>query len=1104
MQRLANNKPEALEDHFDGLEDTPLIVGVEGGILFNDTDLDADSLTAELVQAPANGVVTLNPDGSFDYTPSPDFTGEDGFSYRATDGVDYSGAVAVFINVEAVNDAPVATPQSLTVNEDQLLTGFVSGTDVDSDTLTYVKVGTVPLHGTASVASDGAFTYTPNPDFFGTDAIRFRAYDGKVYSANGTVSISVLRVNDAPSFVAGTDQTVAEDSAAQSVTGWATAISAGPADEASQVLSFVVTNDNAGLFSEQPAISADGTLTYTPGANANGAANVTVVLKDNGGTARGGVNISAPQSFVITLTPVNDAPVAVAQSLTVNEDKVLTGFVSGTDVDGDALRYYKIGTVPLHGTASVALDGAFTYTPNADFVGKDSFRFRAYDGKVYSPGVTVSITVNPVNDPPVAGDDSVGTDEDVPLTVMASSLLGNDTDVDGDGLVVTGVGNGVNGNVVLNGDGSAVFTPSANFNGTGSFEYTVSDGHGGTDAGIVNVTVNPVNDAPVAVNNSYVTGQNKVLKILTQGGLMNVSNLNAERLQAAGTMLFADFGAGVGLYGYNGKVWSFITEMDAEGMTAVATSLYVDFGTSGIYEYAGGALRQVDAKNPEQVYGMGSYLYADFGLGAGLGLQRYDGTNWIPISTKNAQGMTGVGATLYVDFGTSGIYRYDGGEPIQVDTRNPQKLYGLGTYLYADFGLGTGFGFQRYNGTVWTPISDMDAEGMTGVGTTPYVDFGTSGTYRYAGGVLSQVDTRNPQQLYGLGAYLYADFGSGTGLGLQRYYGGAWTVVSTMDVQGMAGAGTILYTDAGTNGVYRWAGGILVNDKDADGDALTAGLTTDPSHGILTLNADGSFTYTPATGFTGSDAFTYSASDGIAASNAATVTITVNPAMGVSLMAAAAPEGLVETVPSLTDEALAGIAGEVMDRWTEALNLGSDLQEKLSQVSFRIADLSGLTLGQASVDTIVVDVNAAGHGWYVDATPGDDLEFGLKLSELQLMATSSSPALGRMDLLTVVMHEMGHVLGFKDMDPNAGALMSETLDAGTRRLNDSTPESPKLVQMDRMPGDGLASQLWGTKDNQASWLEEFLFDRAGRKHNPFDPGINSTIKIKPFDGNEDN
>jgi hypothetical protein len=90
------------------------------------------------------------------------------------------------------------------------------------------------------------------------------------------------------------------------------------------------------------------------------------------------------------------------------------------------------------------------------------------------------------------------------------------------------------------------------------------------------------------------------------------------------------------------------------------------------------------------------------------------------------------------------------------------------------------------------------------------------------------------------------------------------------------------------------------------------------------------------------------------------------------------------------------------------------------------------------------------------------------------------------------MHELGHVLGFEDLDPNAGALMSGTLDAGTRRLNDSTSESPKLVQMDRVPGGGVASMLWGAKENKAYWLEGFLVDLAGKSVNPFEP----TGKIK--------
>jgi hypothetical protein len=229
-----------------------------------------------------------------------------------------------------------------------------------------------------------------------------------------------------------------------------------------------------------------------------------------------------------------------------------------------------------------------------------------------------------------------------------------------------------------------------------------------------------------------------------------------------------------------------------------------------------------------------------------------------------------------------------------------------------------------------------------------------------------------------------------------------------------------------------------------------------------------------------------------------TFKVTVNPVE--NLTASETGAGNTGAANALTDAELQGIVVEAIDRWTEILNPASSVQKQLSQVSFRIADLSGLTLGQASADTIVIDMNAAGYGWYVDATPADDLEFGLRLSDLELQATSTSPALGRMDLLTVVVHELGHVLGFEDLDPNAGSLMSGTLDASTRRLSDNIPESPKRVVMDSMPGGELASSLWGAKDSKASWLEDFLVNLVGKKDSPFDPADKIEISIPGANG----
>src|SRR6185295_14135868 len=142
-----------------------------------------------------------------------------------------------------------------------------------------------------------------------------------------------------------------------------------------------------------PAIGSDGTLTFTSAANANGSATVTVRIADNGGTTDNGVDTSAPQTFVITVTPVNDAPAAVNGAITIDEDTVGTGTLSASDVDGDALTYSLVSN-GSKGTAIVtnAATGAFKYTPNANVFGSDSFTFKVNDGTVDSAIATFTVT----------------------------------------------------------------------------------------------------------------------------------------------------------------------------------------------------------------------------------------------------------------------------------------------------------------------------------------------------------------------------------------------------------------------------------------------------------------------------------------------------------------------------------------------------------------------------------------------------------------------------------------------------------------------------------------------------------------------------------------
>jgi hypothetical protein len=173
------------------------------------------------------------------------------------------------------------------------------------------------------------------------------------------------------------------------------------AAEAGQTVTFQATADKPGMFSAGPAIASDGTLTYTPAPNANGVANVTVVAKDNGGTAGGGHDTSAPCSFTITLTPVNDCPTADSQTVTVDLNSTANLTLVGHDVDGDALQY-SVSQAPAHGVVVLQVNtGAATYTPTAGYSGPDLFKFKASDGHCDAEG-TVTINVRTACTPPVA------------------------------------------------------------------------------------------------------------------------------------------------------------------------------------------------------------------------------------------------------------------------------------------------------------------------------------------------------------------------------------------------------------------------------------------------------------------------------------------------------------------------------------------------------------------------------------------------------------------------------------------------------------------------------------------------------------------------------
>lgn len=330
-------------------------------------------------------------------------------------------------------------------------------------------------------------------------------------ATNGAVDIDFISLtgepNQPPSFTKGPNVTVLEDAGPQTFPNWATAISPGPPAESWQTVSFICSNSNPALFSAPPAISSAGTLTFTSATNANGTATVTVWARDDGGTVGGGQDTSAPQTFTITVTPVNDPPsFTKGPDITVNQNAGPQTFPNwATNIDrgapdeaGQAVSFTVTNSNNALFSVQPAISsvGTLTFTPATNAVGTATVGVRLVDsggtangGQNASPWQTFFITIQPVNRPPVAGADAVFAHANFTTPFPTALLLANDSDPDGDPLSITGVTPGTNTAAVTLATNAVLFTPLTNFTGAAGFSYLVSDGQGGAATGAVTVSV---------------------------------------------------------------------------------------------------------------------------------------------------------------------------------------------------------------------------------------------------------------------------------------------------------------------------------------------------------------------------------------------------------------------------------------------------------------------------------------------------------------------------------------------------------------------------------------------------------------------------------------
>ncbi|MGQ2384204.1 beta strand repeat-containing protein [Acinetobacter ursingii] len=514
-----NTPPVASDDTYNTAFNTPVALNP----LANDSDADGNPLTitaingvtltpgtAQQINTP-NGVVNIDAQGTITFTPNNGFTGQESFNYSISDGQGGSSTATETINVAAApNTPPVASDDTYNTayNTPVTLTPLANDSDADGGTLTITAINGVTLtpgtaqqintpNGVVNIDAQGTITFTPNAGFSGQETFNYSISDGQGGSSTATGTINVSAAPNTPP--------VASDDTYN--TAFNTPVTLNPLanDTDADGNPLTITAINGVTLTPGTAqqintpngvvnIDAQGTITFTPNTGFSGQESFNYSISDGqGGTSTANQIISI-------------APVANDDTATVDEGDTVVIAVKGNDTDAEDGTPSGVVTIvggPANGTVTVNANGTVSYVHNGSETTSDSFTYTVTDSNgVVSNTATVNITVNPVNDAPVANDDTATVDEGDTVVI---AVKGNDTDAE-DGTpagVVTIVGAPANGTVTVNANGTVSYVHDGSETTSDSFTYTVTDSNGVvSNTATVNITVNPVNDAPVALNDT--------------------------------------------------------------------------------------------------------------------------------------------------------------------------------------------------------------------------------------------------------------------------------------------------------------------------------------------------------------------------------------------------------------------------------------------------------------------------------------------------------------------------------------------------------------------------------------------------------------------------
>lgn len=502
--------PAAVNDAIATTEDT-LLTFSEAQILGNDFDPQEQPLFITGFTQPTNGLLVGNGDGTYTYTPNPNFAGFDTFTYTISDGFDGTTTATVTIAVGAVNDVPIANNDTFTTSEDAPLaidvaTLLANDADVEDGTPTFLSFNT-PSNGSLVSDTEGSYLYVPNPNFNGSENLTYTVVDSNGSSASATVTLTIAAVNDLPG--AGNDSLTTTEDAPLSIALVDLLANDGDLEDGGTLTIANSTQPSNGTLIND----SNGNYLYIPNPDFKGSDSFAYTVSDrDGGTVSAVVSLS--------VTSVNDLPIATNETLTLNEDETLQIQVADLlsndgDADGDRLLVTSF-TPTVNGELRDTGNNLFTYTPNPDFSGTETFAYTITDGisQNATASATVTLVINAVNDAPVVADDAVTANEDIPLMIDATTLLANDFDVEGEALAIVNFTQPSNGSLMGFGNGTYMYMPNPDYSGDDTFAYTVRDGVGDTSVANVTITVLPdLNTPPVAVNDLISTDEDTAIAI---------------------------------------------------------------------------------------------------------------------------------------------------------------------------------------------------------------------------------------------------------------------------------------------------------------------------------------------------------------------------------------------------------------------------------------------------------------------------------------------------------------------------------------------------------------------------------------------------------------